>query len=820
VSTAAAACLPWVRRPDLVMQPVADNGPYVLKDPRTGGFYNLGVQEHFLLAALDGRQSAQQICTAFAERFGQPLTVGELEGFLRLAADQGFLQALGAPAGLAQAAGGPVNGPAGSDQQPPPSAAPAPRQRQSLLYWRKRLFDPDRLLSALAPKLWFLWTPAFLAGSLACMVLAAIVVCANREELTSSFANAMHWRTVVLVYLTLLVTIACHEFSHGLTCKHYGGEVHEIGVLMILLMPCFYCNVSDAWLFREKSKRLWVTLAGGYCDLCLWAVAVLVWRLTLRDGLVNYLAWVVLSVLGARMLLNFNPLIKLDGYYLLSDLAEIPNLQQQGTSRALGTLRWLLWGGPRPPHQPRRKFLLTYGLANWLFSLGILVFLLFTLFRFLEERWGWLGIACTALLGVLVLRGFIQGLVEAEVTKMILTRRKRAFCWAGGLGAVAAFVALGRMDDRVGGVFKVHPVVRTELRAPVAGFLQEVTFAEGQWVSPGQVVLRLEVPNLDSHICQRRAEVREAEARLRLLKAGPRPQEIVAQRLRVQRARNWCDLARRDLAKAQQSFDEEMGRFDRLIAEHRAEMEYAAGCYFRCLKLRGTGAMAEDEYQQIETKLQVSKAHLEQALAQKRGRQAVGAHEAEVEVGRRQRELAEAEATLTLLEAGARPEEIDAEQARLTRAGEELRYLEGQQLKQVVTSPIAGIMTTPRLAEKVGQYFREGELICAVEELSLLEAEISLAEHDTRRIQPGQEVELKVRSHLFETFTTKVDRIAPRAVGDEARTTVAVYCKLEDRASELRPGMLGYGRICCGRRSIAGLWTERALRFLRTEFWW
>src|SRR5262249_52104990 len=197
------------------------------------------------------------------------------------------------------------------------------------LAWRQSLFDPDRLFTWLAPRLWFFWTPMFLIVSAGCILWAALLLWMNRYEMVGQVAQAWRWQTVALVWLTLLVVTTGHEFAHGLTCKHYGGEVHEVGFLLLLLMPCFYCNVSDAWLFREKSKRLWVTLAGGYFELFLWALAVFAWRLTLPGTLLHHMAFVVVSVCGLQTLFNGNPLVKLDGYYLLSDWLEIPNLQQR-----------------------------------------------------------------------------------------------------------------------------------------------------------------------------------------------------------------------------------------------------------------------------------------------------------------------------------------------------------------------------------------------------------------------------------------------------------------------------------------------------------
>src|SRR4029078_13555837 len=125
------------------------------------------------------------------------------------------------------------------------------------------------------------------------------------------------WQVLALFWVTVVITMFLHEFAHGLTCKHYGGEVHEVGVLIMFFPPCLYCNVSDAWLFSEKSKRIWVGLAGPFLDLCMWAVATFLWRLTVQDTAFNYTAWTVMATCASRTFLNFNPLLKSDGYYLL-----------------------------------------------------------------------------------------------------------------------------------------------------------------------------------------------------------------------------------------------------------------------------------------------------------------------------------------------------------------------------------------------------------------------------------------------------------------------------------------------------------------------
>jgi multidrug resistance efflux pump len=416
---------------------------------------------------------------------------------------------------------------------------------------------------------------------------------------------------------------------------------------------------------------------------------------------------------------------------------------------------------------------------------------------------------------------------------MIWERHRKAAAWGLAL-AGGGVVLLWPVEDRAGAPFRLRLGTRAELRTEVSGFIHELYLDEGATVPAGRPVARLNIPDLGSRVAQKRAELREVEARLYLLKEGTRTEVLAAQGARVKRAREWRDRARQDLERAQHSLQADLARLDKLIDQYEAELDYAHSVHVRNNRLYGTRVVAEEQYQETGKKRRVSLATLDQARAQKRARLAQGTLEAETELARREKALADAEETLDLLRLGPRAQEVDAESARRERVQEELRYLEGQQRKLLLTSPVAGTVTTPRLKEKVGQYVKEGDLICVVEVPEAVEAEVALSEQDVARVREGQAVKLRVRALPFETFHSRVDRVAPSALRpDESAAgqqplalvpgtvpaNINAYCGLNDPARRLRSGMTGYARITCDRRPIGAILADRVLRFLRTEFW-
>ncbi len=845
------------RRPDLLIRPIGDRGRFVVKDLRSGAYFQIGQHEEFLLSGLDGRQSALALRRGFERQFGEPLSDHDLGEFLEMAKAQEFLApasetdtpAMGertaallgftAP-GRDQPADEPPPVPllVATPTPSPPTADPAPvaaPSGQSLLHWRKSVFNPDRQFTRMVPWLGFLWTRGFLAVSLLAVAVALWVVVSNWSELLSGFDGAMRWETAVLVWVVMLTATTLHEFAHGLTLKKYGGQVPELGVLVMYLIPCLYCNVSDAWLIQERWKRMLVTLAGGYCDLCLWAAAVFVWRLTPPDGLVNYLAFVAMTVLGGRVFFNFNPFIKLDGYYLLGDWLEVPNLLQRGQERAKAHLRRLLWGAAPPPAESNARALTVYGLCSWVYGLA---FLGTAVYALLCTLWGWLGPAGVAVavgLSVVLLKHQFGGLNGGEVKAMLASRRVRTAFWLLLLGGLigGAFVPV---SDRAGGAFRVRGGGRLELRSPAAAVLREVYFDEGDEVPAGAVVARLEVPDLASRRTRLAAAAAEARAKLELLEAGPSPAAVTELAGRVERAKRWQERAEADLKREGEANAQESARREAVVFQAAAELRQAETTLERIKGIRGQKAVSDGEYDTAVARVGVGRGLLDQAKAEQAGAKIQGVAAAETELARREKELADASGALTLLKAGPRPEEIGALKASVARADEEVRYLDELAGKLVVKAARGGLVTTPRLKERVGRLFQEGELICEVEDTTALEVEVLLKEGQTARVEPGQEVEILARALPFQTIKGKVLRVAPaaRRPGDrgdgtqqamltatatDAEGLTAVYCALDTGELALRPGMTGHARVHRGERPAWMVLSESALRTVRVEFW-
>ncbi|HET9799290.1 MAG TPA: hypothetical protein VFP90_14930, partial [Gemmatimonadaceae bacterium] len=245
---------------------------FVVKDLAAQRYFRFGAAEVRVLRAFDGRHTPAEIAALLGEE-GVRLSAAAVDAFARSMANAGFLErALGERTTL---------------QLERLRAERRERRRPQLfrgelLRMRWSFGDPDTLLSRTLPYLQWMFTRGFVAASVLVFVLYFAILAARWDAFGAALVDTFSWHAltlgnVIVLWLTGALVILIHELGHGYACKHFGGEVRELGFMLIYFQPAFYCNVSDAWSFPERRARLWVTAAGGWIQLVVASVAALVW---------------------------------------------------------------------------------------------------------------------------------------------------------------------------------------------------------------------------------------------------------------------------------------------------------------------------------------------------------------------------------------------------------------------------------------------------------------------------------------------------------------------------------------------------------------
>jgi len=380
------------------------------------------------------------------------------------------------------------------------------------LFLRIPLANPDRFYAWLAPKLEFLFRPAFwiLIAMLGLAGLGQVMTQLDRFSATFSYAFSIEGALWIAVALALLKS--CHEIGHGVAAKRQGLRVTRTGVALLVLWPVLYTDVNDIWKLSDWRARLQVSAAGIATELVFAVLATWGWLLLPEGPLQSAMFIIAGTAWILSLAINLNPFMRFDGYYLLSDLLDYPNLQEASFGAARGVLRRFI--GLDEPAGPGaglpRWALAGFGFGTWLYRavlfLGIAYFVL---------------ISFPPLLGVplaLVEIGwFIVKPVWTEVAQIwprrheIPRRRRR-----GWLGIAAAMLLLAVLpwSSRVEAPAMLSSAARENLFVPASGQVRTLHVRNGQVLKAGDVVLELAAPELASRLALTEARIREARARL------------------------------------------------------------------------------------------------------------------------------------------------------------------------------------------------------------------------------------------------------------------------------------------------------------------
>jgi putative peptide zinc metalloprotease protein len=354
-------------RQDLDIAPQRYEGRtyYVVKDPVSLRYYRFKEQEHFLIKMMNGRHTLDDAQKEFEKQFRPDrLTLEDLEQF-----GQQLLTA-----GLAQNES-PQAGKQLFDRRKKRRRSEWMQTLTNILYIKIPVFDPERLLMRMIPWLSWMFTWTFLTVSVATMLGAILLVLTHFQTFQDrlpAYHEFFQFKQVVYLWAALGIVKVIHEFGHGLSCKFYGGEVHEMGFLFLCFSPCMYCNVSDAWTLPSKWKRIVISGAGIYVELMIAAIATFVWWNSPGHPFVNNLSLSLMIVCSvSTVVFNGNPLMRYDGYYVLADWLEIPNLRDR-SNRYLQRVVMEHCLGIEVQPEPymelwRRLLFITYAVVSWVY---------------------------------------------------------------------------------------------------------------------------------------------------------------------------------------------------------------------------------------------------------------------------------------------------------------------------------------------------------------------------------------------------------------------------------------------------------------------
>nr|MBA2627551.1 M50 family metallopeptidase [Gemmatimonadales bacterium] len=478
-------------RPDIVIVEQVYRGQlsYVVKDLETHNYFRFRELEITVMRSLNGERTCGEAAAMLRED-GINVSEAVVEGFAQKLGRMGLLERSLAERSTLQV-----------------ERLRAERNRRArpklfkgeLLRMRWSMGDPDAAFNRWLPRLRFVFSREFVIASIALFAINIMLMLFNWDRFHTSFALLASGASLsvgsgIAFWLTLFGIVYVHELGHGLTCKHFGGEVHEMGFMLVYFQPAFYANVTDAWTFPNLSARLWVTAAGAWIGMILSTLAGIVWWVAEPGTMLSQIALLAFFFGGLfSVLTNANPLMPLDGYFALSDYLEVPNLRH----RAFAHVDWLIRRHvlrlemPMPAASEReRRIFLIYGLC----AVAYLTLALSIAARFVIRRMAWafgpVGVAIAVGVILLLLRGQFRSWGAAAVQSVREHRAtlfsSRARRWGGGaVVGLLLIVTLVPWSITVTGPFRTAPARAMPVVATDTGYISRVLVREGTMVAAG-----------------------------------------------------------------------------------------------------------------------------------------------------------------------------------------------------------------------------------------------------------------------------------------------------------------------------------------------
>ena len=498
-------------------QTISGETSYVVKNFETNSYNRYGATEYGVLELCDGTRTAAEISDALTKLHpDSPLSEAEVLEFLDSIEPALWERSVGEK-----------------------NLAVLERIRDerkgrvdqsSVLYMSFKAWDPDKTLAKLDPYLSWMFTTGFVVFSIGVFIVACYLLASDWTRVqhdTSalySFAGKSAY-DIWMFWILLMVLGGIHEFGHGLTCKHFGGDVHQMGFLLIYFTPAFYTDTTDILLFKRGSQRQWVIFAGIWIELVLCGLSGVVWYFSPIGSVLNDIAYKMMLLSGIQgALLNLNPLIKADGYYALSQFLNIDNLREESFAflRAWAQKYLLRHDIDLPPASKRqRRIFFLFGLTAIVYSntllIVVIVFAKNVLVSKLGDEWGYL--ATLVVIYLFARKGIQQAL--PTVRAWLRQKKEDYMAWkmsrtqqAGALG-LALLLLIPPVSSSISSGLVLEPGASARVRAEVPGQVQTVYVKPGDTVKTGQLLAVLQNPEIAADADSLRHQLALASSQLR-----------------------------------------------------------------------------------------------------------------------------------------------------------------------------------------------------------------------------------------------------------------------------------------------------------------
>ena len=392
------------------------------------------------------------------------------------------------------------------------------------LFFRVPLLNPDRALQAALP--WLDWlfarSTALLVGGLS--LLGLILTARQSDVFVASFLDTLSPGGLAAYLVALAVTKSLHELGHALTATRYGLRVAHMGVAFVVLWPMLYTDTGESWRLSDNRQRLRIAAAGIATEMAIAGLATLAWHLTADGDLKQAFFFLATTAWVLTLALNISPFMRFDGYFILSDALDMPNLHERSFAVARAALRNTLLGwqepDPEPLGQRQRQWMIAFAIATWIYRLSLFIGIAIAVYLLFFKL---LGI----LLFVVEIAWFIVLPVWRELrvwherrAEIAAYRRRRALA----AGVVLLLVAALPWGYQVKGSGFVHPERSHTFYSPLPARLLERPPAGGP-VTAGQSLFTLEQPELAYRRQVAEASAAAMDSQLRGLAALPDGEE-------------------------------------------------------------------------------------------------------------------------------------------------------------------------------------------------------------------------------------------------------------------------------------------------------